>query len=165
MKFIAYVAFAIAFACSAACAQAQGESLAEAARVELADKLVRVSDSIAACRDAGIPLEKPVFSGLELTRDQLKTALAYHLSKAGFECSRKEINDYLLSASILAYADTVAGADVLASNELIIHDAITMFKLKPEYMAIPAAQRELLDAIPELQRPFDLVKTAQNLGL
>lgn len=146
-------------------AHAGGDSLSNIARQEVADKISAYSGSMEKCKELQKPIMKSEFSNIDLTNDQLKTVLKFHMSKANFECSKKEINDYLLSSAILSYIDSSSGEGVTAGNELITHDAVTMFKLKQEYLAIPEDQRELVESIPGLKKPFHLVKTAQNLGL
>ncbi len=159
------VIFYIASILASVCLAADEEQLAQLALEQVQADLSAFSEVLGSCKESESILPKDVFSGLSLSMDQKKLVIMYHAAKANYECAKPALNQYLISASIFAHYNPEKAEDLTKGNTLVTYDAIKAFELGQQYNELPSTIREKLGKIDSLNKPFDMMLSADNLGM
>ena len=148
-----------------ACLANDDQQLAKIALEQAQTDLDAYSEALDACKKSESTLPKDIFSGLSLTLDQKKLVMMYHATKANYECAKPAMNQYLVSASILAHYAPEKAEGLSKGGSLLIYDAIKVFELAPRYNELPAGTREKLGTVDVLRKPFNIISSADNLDI
>jgi hypothetical protein len=132
------------------------------------ERLVALGQQIDACTRARADLPYGKIKALDLSREALRAALLYHNARADYECAKDAIGEFLAASAALKllseqFPGMREGAD--AGVELAVDVLVRVLQRKPEYLKIDSKTRSSIEAVEELQKPFDPIRAAEKLGL
>lgn len=154
----------ISFA-SAACAADVSVTVDTLARKNLADSVSKLADKEVECRKNAVELPSDKIKAVGLSKDQLKDAIAFHYLNSFTACSYPEASNVVVNLQVLNALQSEASESAGSATQLIVGDLSKLLKLKVDYLSIPESKRNQLEAIPNINKPFDMIKTAESLGL
>lgn len=136
----------------------------------LAQSVTALEKSMAECerQEVSIPPEK--FEDVRLSDEQLLIALQFFARRANNECISHEASRFAVAAKMARRAGIRPigagsfGEDVEVEN-LVIQSLWDEIELQIRYKELPAEGRSDLKEIDALQKPFDILSTAEQAGL
>ncbi|MCC5812192.1 MAG: hypothetical protein JJU06_17680 [Ectothiorhodospiraceae bacterium] len=147
---------------------APGSRQAELLKKRMAEAVITLERSVESCESQRSTLQRDAFEGAGISQDSLRLALPYFFVKADNACTRDSAMDFLLASHLMEEAGLAPGfndRDGGSSAYLVVDSYMQEIENEAEYLSIPADERQALESIQDLHRPFDLISTAENLGL
>jgi macrodomain Ter protein organizer (MatP/YcbG family) len=117
------------------------------------------------CQKLEVILDKHLLSHIKANKEQLKTALIYYHFNAIASCTREAVKNYLLASAVLTSLDSENSELYTKSNELIVTTFTQLLETQANYEALPDGLKDKLSDIEALHSPFNLIKSAEALGL
>ncbi|NHR08163.1 hypothetical protein HA052_23510 [Chromobacterium haemolyticum] len=150
-------------------AWADSSIVIEAAKLRLQTATTRYEQKIKLCtqQEKAHVLPSTVFSGMSLTKEEVRVALAYFFARNDKRCYEPEATE-LFRASLLARTVKLPGyapeEDLEAGRLLLVLTSYGYeLKREVEYVQLPLEKRQKLETISELQQVFDLVPSLDAL--
>jgi hypothetical protein len=94
-----------------------------------------------------------------------KAAVIYYYFKAKTVCTGEAVKNYLLASAVLSSLDSENSELYAESDKLITSTNTQLIKNQPAYEALPDALKGKLSALEVLNKPFNLLKSVEALGL
>ena len=161
----------IMFAASAFAGEDPKRSAGQLALLDFSNSLIAVESQIADCKKQkkALPYEK--INALQLPKESLKAAIAFHYFNSDYLCNKQAVSEYLLASAVLAqmtpdtpqtpeFKEGLKGGDALVSSILV-----QVLKAKVDYLELPEQERLALAKIDALNVPFDLFEAFGALKL
>lgn len=148
-----------------ACSTADTSNAVDMAKANLADSIAKFSDKETACRSNAPKLQTEQLKRLELTKEELVSALSFHYLKSYTECSYKEAADLIVRLKIVNLLQDDPSMSGEEASKIIVADMKKLLDLEIAYKSIPENKRRLIEDIQGINKPFDMIKTAKSLGI
>ncbi len=116
-------------------------------------------------------LDPALFQSLPLTKQEARTALGYFRSHAEEKCEGMELwAKVTMEFAQFKYIEkSYKGKNIIKTENdfevICCMSSGSRFETKWRYLKIAPEIREKLERIPELQKPFNLITTAEKMGL
>ncbi|WP_272016503.1 hypothetical protein [Pseudomonas aeruginosa] len=143
--------------------------LVELIRRQLDEATVNAQARVPACLESDKVLPADLFDSLELTDEDKRVTLLYSLTRNQWACRKGVAMELLLARQmarqvglpVFSEADDPAGRVTAES----VSGRYSMLGYEARYLAIAQGTRARLEAIEALRQPFDLIRSAQALGI
>ncbi len=125
-----------------------------------------ISGKIEDCDKSEIMLPVEKLPQLNLNRQQIGFLLGYFHFQADFNCSREEVSYYAyLSYGIKQYANGETLKNINNLDDLVLGTQKEIWRISEEYLKLPLSreQRDQLESLDVLQKPFKLFEAVDNL--
>jgi len=138
------------------------------AKQRLTRAVAKLEEKTAECVASRVVLPAQLVSGLDISSTDLKKALVYFHARAENKCVEREASEYVVASTLVRQIEVGASAesrDILDLSRLATESLIDEIQKEVDYLSLPEDARRGLESIPELKQPFDLLKSAKNMGL
>ena len=133
-----------------ACSTADTSNAVDMAKANLADSIAKFSDKETACRSNAPKLQTEQLKRLELTKEELVSALSFHYLKSYTECSYKEAADLIVRLKIVNLLQDDPSMSGEEASKIIVADMKKLLDLEIAYKSIPENKRRLIEDIQGL---------------
>ena len=161
----------IMFTASTFAGEEPKRNAAQLALLDFSKSLTAVGSQINECKKKKQALPYDKINALDLSKESLKSAIAYHYFNADYLCNKQVIAEFLLaSETVSALApDTPQAPEfkegLQGGNALVSGILVQVLKTKVDYLQIPEQKRLAIANIAELNQPFDLFVAFEALKL
>lgn len=135
------------------------------AKLELTNSLEKYADKEQLCRESAIILNPKPIKEIGLTKDELKIALEYLYRKSFSKCSFSEASAVVTNLSTLLVLQPDTSDAAQESVKIITDDLAKVWLSKEKYLSINEIKRKKIENLINIDKPFNLIKSATALGL
>ena len=159
LSFIAIVSVSL-FSC-------EEEKVLEVAKANYIEAKQNYEAKLDFCRTSEKALPSSLFSDIKLSKTDLENALLSMYTRTNMSCSKQARAVYLFEstrylATAKHYNVTLNELD-LRSADVVLENSWNVFKSECLFNDLDSQATTKLSKMPELQKPFDVFKTIENL--
>lgn len=135
------------------------------AKASIAHSLKAYADKEQACAASKSVLPEDALKGVSLSKQQLTDVLSYFYLKTLYDCSAVESS--ALVSKLIAY-QSLAGqmsSDADQAGKIIASDLAKLWQAEAKFVQLDPEVRLQLSGIQALAEPFDMIQSAERLGL
>ncbi len=160
MKFINKLYFSLLISCPAI----SNEIPVNMFFTEFNQKIANLAEQEKICSNKARVLNKDTFQNIKITPKEIQVILEYKDLNAFISCSNEKRLEYYKASVLLRLSSNVYADTLDSSDELISTHEFWLLKAKKEYETIAPEIRKKLDAIKELDKPFNLITSYEVLS-
>ena len=140
-------------------------STVQIAKDDLVKSVEALAEQEVECKEQAKKLPVDEIKNTGVSKSELKVALAYFYMKSRMECVQNASFSVVAKMAVLDYFQPETQVESKSASKLIVLDFAKLVELKSEYMSLNKATRSKLEKITELNKPFDMVGSLDDLGL
>ena len=140
-------------------------SIHELAKADFTNSLVNLAEREKKCSNVSTVLPSKALHATGLNNEQLRVALRYFYLKNNIVCTKTAVSEFVITLSVLNQVEIEQGMPTTPGASLPLTNWIYMLEAKQNFNKLPAKLKSELQKVDELNKPFDVMKSLEVLGL